>query len=101
MGVYIKDVGMPRGCNECFFAPRCWMRPLDTTFFASIKPDGCPMVEVKVPHGRLVDGDAIVNQFDEESNEFMKERKTTWALAATSAANEVNRAQTIILAERK
>ena len=55
MGVYIKDTGMPRGCNECFFAPRCWVRPLDPTFFASIKPDGCPMVEVEVPHGDLID----------------------------------------------
>lgn len=69
MGVYIKDVGMPRGCNECFFAPRCWMRPLDPTFFASIKPDGCPMVEVTVPHGRLIDASKIDYKNDKMHND--------------------------------
>lgn len=58
MGVYVKDMEMPQKCGTCDF------RVNDFTCLASSgavlkvlykRPDWCPLVEVKEPHGRLLD----------------------------------------------
>ena len=69
MGVYIKGMEMPTGCDDCEFCKRdisgydwCCVpmmngrdKPLDEPV---IKPDWCPLVPVP-EHGRLGDLDAL------------------------------------------
>lgn len=51
MGVYIKNMEMPKTCDDCFL-------PLQYCPYA-MKPNGeCPLVPVP-PHGRLIDADAL------------------------------------------
>lgn len=71
MGVYIKGMEMPKNCESCQFR-RCisdlimfgWVGcQLDVGMakkesFKGRHPD-CPLVEVKAPHGRLIDADAL------------------------------------------
>lgn len=54
MGVYIKGVEKPRSCGECFIGRRFMCEHVETF-------EDCPLVEVKEPHGRLIDADALVN----------------------------------------
>lgn len=69
MGVYIKGMKMPKGCHE---APHGYVCPyllyckvnreyVEKTGKAAINKrlDGCPLVEVTEPHGRLVDYEEI------------------------------------------
>lgn len=50
MGVYIKGMKKPKDCNACF---------LDLydrqTYCRNGEKALCPLVEVKTPHGRLID----------------------------------------------
>ena len=65
MGVYIKGMKMPKGCHEtphgyiCPYLLLCKVNRayVEKTGRAAINKrlDGCPLVEVAEPHGRLVD----------------------------------------------
>lgn len=53
MGVYIKNVEMPKSCSDCFYAIRCdacvYKAALDlknTIFYMGKKPDECPLIEI-------------------------------------------------------
>ena len=75
MGVYIKGMEMPKNCESCQFR-RCisdlimfsWVGcQLDAGIakkesFKGRHPD-CPLVEIKAPHGRLGDLDALVHEY--------------------------------------
>ena len=80
-GIYIKDNGnvyMPKSCSECQegFLPivadcpwSCWNTPskygevfLDPKL---VRHPECVLVEVRTPHGRLIDSDDITNLFSE------------------------------------
>lgn len=68
MGVYIKGMKMPGKCGSCdlFHAEspmHCTVVKGHRTVGAPYgmpRPDWCPLVEVKEPHGRLIDADEIV-----------------------------------------
>ena len=64
MGVYIKNMEMPKNCNSC---PMCFMRFCQAgdrelnereTRPNAKRPEDCPLVPVP-PHGRLGDLDKI------------------------------------------
>ena len=65
MGVYNPLVDMPESCAECFTRggwsncvfPKHMSYP---NALHSRHPD-CPLIEVKTPHGRMIDADAILN----------------------------------------
>ena len=75
MGVYIKDMQMPKTCGECVFI--AWKRGVGQyctinnkiTFHVTLddfdvgyKRNGtCPLVPIP-PHGRLIDADALENE---------------------------------------
>lgn len=63
MGVYIKGMEMPESCWECRlnYDHRYCMVTNSRIMANGTKPDWCPLVEVKEPHGRLIDADALVN----------------------------------------
>ena len=57
MGVYIKGMKMPKDCNACF---------LDLydrqTYCRNGEKSLCPLIEVKTPHGKLIDADAYFHE---------------------------------------
>lgn len=65
MGVYNPKATMPRSCFDCGCNDGFTCEYLETDCYIAdyaqterIHPD-CPLVEVKEPHGRLIDADAI------------------------------------------
>ena len=96
MGVYIKDMEMPKCCAECVVLhdngnwltclithePRGYMFP-DT----EERMSNCPLIPVP-PHGRLIDADAFEAEY--WSAQFWGDR---------DAAKKVHRAPTVIPAD--
>ena len=67
MGVYIKDMTMPKGCVRCPWWDteyekticRLWEDSIDIGVDENTcRPDWCPLVELP-PHGRLIDQNAL------------------------------------------
>ena len=66
MGIYIKGMKMPKNCGECHLClVRTWCRLAERgdILFDAI-PEWCPLTEVPVPHGRLIDADALMQYFN-------------------------------------
>ena len=67
MGVYIKGMDMPVSCAVCDTrgGSNCFLSKLLSypDVLRRRHPD-CPLVEVKAPHGDLVDRDAILSFID-------------------------------------
>ena len=68
MSVLIKGMTRPKNCFECHLTKwvddgcaGCWA---DDKIHNASRPDDCPLVEVKEPHGRLIDGDALKETLD-------------------------------------
>ena len=59
MSVYIKGMAMPKNCDDCFLSE--WST-CNERFYCMF--DDCPLVEIPVPHGRLIDGDALQFKVD-------------------------------------
>lgn len=71
MGVYIKGMRMPKGCYDPLVAPSyCFLLRSGTCQICHEYadkhgelcmeyPQGCPLVEVKDPHGRLIDAEYL------------------------------------------
>lgn len=62
MGVYNPLVDMPETCDLCFIYGKCGLW-LDCENSTERRHPYCPLVEVKAPHGRLVDLDALVHEY--------------------------------------
>ena len=84
MGVYIKGMQMPKGCNECCFCSGYMTgqaRILGYVCLASLgkedsvrgrrkidelcfpyRPNWCPLVELPNKHGRLIDADKLFEE---------------------------------------
>lgn len=59
MGIYIKNLQKPESCAVCFFMP-CgtnYCELLDRNYVDMDRD--CPLLEVKTPHGRLIDADEM------------------------------------------
>ena len=77
MSILIKGMRMPENCIKCpmQFGGMCYVMPaeVDESRVAPTveealkqgKPDWCPLVEVPVPHGRLIDGYALQCKVDD------------------------------------
>jgi hypothetical protein len=77
MSILIKGMRMPENCIKCpmQFGGMCYVMPAEVdesrvapTVEEALKqgtPDWCPLVEVPVPHGRLIDGDALQCKVDD------------------------------------
>lgn len=64
MSVLIKGVVMPKSCQECTM--NCLRGFNGSDFLANKRADGCQLVEIKPPHGRLIDAEAF--------NDYMQNR---------------------------
>ena len=99
MGIYIKDMEIPKNCGVCCFAGSCGIHnnneewpDLESIMFNDVigvngvrDPD-CPLVPVP-PHGRLIDMDALVSKIRYTDN-FYETPFVTWA--------DIFKAQTVI-----
>ena len=79
MSILIRGMKMPESCGKCFVGDR------------TICADGCPLVEVKEPHGRLGDLDELKTAFPRCDNSM--------AIKIASVRATINHAPTIIKAE--
>lgn len=71
MSILIKGIKMPN-CYNCTLESICsrWARH-DVEWQKQNRDEGCPLVEIPTPHGRLIDGDkAEVITFTNESGDF-------------------------------
>lgn len=69
MGIYIPGMKMPKNCCKCDlcdgeygreFYEKAWCRVSKSVHVSpKRRPKNCPLVEVKEPHGRLIDRNAI------------------------------------------
>ena len=64
MGVFIKGMEMPKNCVVCknYYYCELWSKLTVNKRCKERHPD-CPIVEVKEPHGNLIDIDQMVNDF--------------------------------------
>ena len=73
MGVYIPGMEMPNDCLECPINTEYAMcgyyemcdktaKTLESDY--DRRPDACPLVEVRTPHGRLIDADVLLRAID-------------------------------------
>ena len=72
MSVLIKDMEMPKNCDNCWALddygdyPRCLITEEQRGYNFPIREkrmDNCPLVEIP-PHGRLIDADALRLLYD-------------------------------------
>lgn len=77
MGVYIKGLEMPKKCINCNFCVGMNEYPFHACFitYSEIYFDidrlkNCPLVEIKTPHGRLIDEDALIDDLIEQKIPF-------------------------------
>lgn len=91
MGVYIKDMEMPKHCDECRcicsrwngneMLWRCGLSVDPNYIFVDRRDlyDECPLTEVPEPHGRLIDADALADDLEADGKEFGDEMKLNCA----------------------
>lgn len=71
MSILIKDIEMPQKCGQCkLFHAEYPMYCMAVEGYRTVgapygmpKPNWCPLVEIKEPHGNLVDINQMVNDF--------------------------------------
>ena len=74
MSVFIPGVETPKNCGGCHFRRSCFdgtsvcfLNPgvyIDFVAFEQHRPEWCPFVEIKTPHGRLVDVREVLEKAD-------------------------------------
>jgi len=62
MGEYNPWAEMPRSCVVCDYRDKCPLFSQNFYGLSSYKHDSCPLVEVSVPHGRLIDVDTLMDE---------------------------------------
>lgn len=114
MSVLIKGMKMPRLCRECAcvqpsFSGTGYFCAADEFLVRDVNlndvpPDWCPLIEVPIPHGRLVDADNLVQVIDDEFEEVTRTFQNPIELFRKSllcgfARDVITAAPTIIEAE--
>lgn len=111
MGVYIKNLEMPKKCESCpfFEAVSCEEDSKDYRcartglyVFPKEKSIHCPLVEVK-PHGRLIDADELMLKIQDYIEEYSPTNEhgmhdLKWC-AMKEAEMAINAAPTIVEAD--
>lgn len=83
MSILIKGMDMPKWCDDCEFMQSGYPDWCDLTyrdldvFISSIRPNWCPLVEVKTPHGKLIDADELLNKLQELFDRREKDARFT------------------------
>ena len=114
MSVFIKGMEMPKNCMECpfrnigvdsyiCFCPGVDGRKYYEFWYGEICiPDDCPLVEVHVPHGRLIDGDVLwdaMSKYNDNEGAKMPFGYDDMSIHIDSACFVIENAPTVIEAE--
>lgn len=59
MSVFIPGMEMPKRCSQCDFY--LWNGDDDYSCLLYGESEPCGLVEIKTPHGRMIDADASIN----------------------------------------
>lgn len=102
MSILIKGMDMPRYCDECkmlYDCASCMVleKTIDWETSHERRRDDCPLVEVKAPHGRLGDLDALESEGADLCCDNGYYGSTEWGFSYEMIEN----APTIIEAEGK
>ena len=82
MGVYIKGMEMPQTCIDCPLyrytatSHYCCAAPIRGQR-ATERDKDCPLVEIKTPHGRLIDADDYKKLLADDSKLWILEHTPT------------------------
>ena len=100
MGVYIKGMEMPKSCFECKLDLRTdvcqvfceWNAEHPYSIRAKDRLPDCPLVEVPVPHGDLIDRQKLLedNKYLEYPTDEKYRRDRAWAVGFNSGARHCN-----------
>lgn len=69
MSIFIKGMNMPENCDECqlcYDYLECMAASNNVRLNFETRPKECPLVEVKEPHGRLIDADKLKGELIKE-----------------------------------
>ena len=71
MAIYIKGMGIPYSCSDCILSKECkvisrWLTKDMVYRLKEERHPNCPLVEVKEPHGRLIDADIAYDKIGEQ-----------------------------------
>lgn len=97
MSILIKGAELPQNCGECPCEQEeyGYCQVFDGTHFCEYesRPEWCPLVEIKTPHGRLIDGDALYHE--------MAKHSTAWEYGegVEDCISDLENAPTVIEAE--
>ena len=90
MGVYIKNMEMPKNCHACpiYRSYRCPIlhRQIDRPL-GSPPPSDCPLVSVPTPHGRLID--ELMHEF-EKAQRTMAQHGREYSCSFMSSSQEIS-----------
>ena len=109
MSVLIKGMEMPKTCEECDLCTSdgyciatggdsLWdALPEGAEYFPTgWKYEGCPLVEVPAPHGRLIDADALIAQMTSDAEQMEEPLAKMFTYAAI---NDVKHSESVIKEE--
>lgn len=105
MGVYIKGMTLDQfemnNCDDCFMEYYCECgQHIDGYSMNGGRPTFCPLVEVKEPHGRLIDAEIVSSAIADVYDIFIKNNgKVTQKSMDCLIASTVD-SKTIIEAEK-
>ena len=114
MGIYIANIEMPENCYKCRL--QVWTSPNGVTVSSwcavmkekiypidlDKKRANCPLIEIPTPHGRLIDGDLLRDEYYRAMDELLKSTTTNIseeALSILCGCTLANTIPTIIEAE--
>lgn len=75
MGAYIVGLNKPENEKDCNFYEEVFMRPFPYCHLIHKSCAGlehCPIIEIREPHGRLIDADALCASHKEVCSRSMK-----------------------------
>lgn len=111
MGVYIKDMEMPKSCFECLFMIHrcfCLVNPkieFTDEEYSELKGRyiGCPLVDVPATHGDLIDAFAFRREMDANYpfDKFTQRKHGEADAAKSTILRMLVKAPTIIEAEEE
>lgn len=98
MSYIVSSRDIPKGCEHCPFNghTKCRIMPIGFDEYPLVgrRPDWCPLIEVKTPHGRLGDLDELKAKFRHSKKD--DEVDKAWI---STVRRIITQAETIIEAE--
>lgn len=103
MSVLIKGWEIPKNCKECDFYNGYDCLEFSNgvveryNYNADIRPEWCGFIEVPTPHGRLIDADAFIAQYQNEYG--INPRDLEFDIYLSECVEDIIQAPTVIESE--